>query len=141
MENGSKGASKRVQDLLLARYIEPARRRGQKTIRIVAGDIVRELRLRDRAPQVCAAMQGVRFLKRNQLEILEREGPPSGQSTTVAITYALDGGAARGEALFESLRGILREAYAAEGGAERVIRRERAAFDRDFERRQRLMHP
>ncbi|TAN23086.1 MAG: hypothetical protein EPN33_06265 [Acidobacteria bacterium] len=134
-----KGTSKRVQALLLAHYIEPARQRGKKKVRVTAGEIIRELKLQNRAPQVCTAMQGQRFLKQHGLEIMKREGPPSGQSTTVAVTYIWnDNGQHKKDPLL-ALYGRLRDAFAAEGGAERALQKERTAFHRDFERRQRTM--
>ncbi|MGH9465901.1 MAG: hypothetical protein ACRD1Y_00970 [Terriglobales bacterium] len=129
-ENGNKGASQRVQGLLLAQFIEPARRRRQGTVRVVAGDIVRSLQLRNCTPLVCTAMQAQRFLRQNQLEVVKVEGPPSGQSTTVAVTYRV-GDSARGGDLFHGLRGILREAFATEGGGEKALKRDRERFDRN----------
>lgn len=82
MENGSKGASRRVQDLIVAAYIEPARRRHESTVRVTAGELARALKLVNRGPQVCTAMQGQRFLQRNHLEILKRKGPPSGAASS-----------------------------------------------------------
>jgi len=123
------GNSQRVQDLLISKYFEPARRRRVSTVQVVAGDLARELGLSQRVPQVCSAMQGQRFLREQGLEIVKREGPPSGQGTTVALTYKLNGTSPEDpERLWQSLRGIFREAFAEEGGGEAWLKRERAAW-------------
>src|ERR1700722_16593342 len=77
-------------------YVEPARRRGDSTVQITAGDIHKALGFRNRVPTVCQALQSKKFLEENQLVLEKIEGPPSGQSTTVAFTYRLkDGGQCR----------------------------------------------
>lgn len=124
------GASRRIQELIASRYVEPARRRGDKTVRVVAGDVARELQLWSRVPQVCSAMQMQRFLREQGLEIVGREGPQSGLSTTVAITYQLAGQppqAASGDA-FQALYGLFKKEFAEAGGGEAWLRRERAAW-------------
>lgn len=128
------GNSKRVHDLLRSKYIEPARRRRASQVRVVAGDLARELSLMTREPQVCTAMQGQRFLREQGLEVVKREGPPSGQGTKLALTYKLNGAARETqERLWDSMRGIFRESFAEEGGAEAWLKRQRAEFDRDYE--------
>src|SRR5580704_9696399 len=69
------------------RYVLPARRSKQKRFSINAGDVVRELRIVGRAPAVCSALKTGRFLENNDLRIVDTDGPPSGQSTTVTYTY------------------------------------------------------
>jgi hypothetical protein len=125
----SVGASRRVQEHILHRYIAPARRKRQNTVRVLAGDVVRALGLWTRVPQVCSAMQSQRFLRAQALDIVDRQGPPSGQSTTVAVVYQLRPEAEK-PVTFESLRGILRDAYARRGGGEASLRRDRASFER-----------
>ncbi len=122
-------ATGNIQETLLNQYIGPARRRGATRVRVVAGDLVREMGLWKRVPQVCAAMQTKKFLRQNGLDIEKLEGPPSGQSTTVAVTYRLEPQKEKHD-LFDRLRGIMREAYAREGGSEAFLRRERASFNR-----------
>src|SRR6185312_13399078 len=70
------------------KYVVPARRRKAERFSIRAGDVVRELGLTGRAPAVCSALKSREFLLQNQLELVERAGPKSGQSTTVIYTYA-----------------------------------------------------
>lgn len=129
--SSSVGASRRVQEHILHRYIAPARRKRQSTVRVRAGDVVRALGLWTRVPQVCSAMQSERFLRAQGLEVVARQGPPSGQSTTLQLTYQIqNGGGGGSEDLMRSLYGRLRDAYAAEGGGEAFHRREKASFER-----------
>lgn len=122
--------SQAVRDALLRRYIEPARRSGHLEVRVVAGDLVRALGMARRVPQVCNAMRTRRFLLQNGLEIIKQEGPPSGESTTVAITYRLSDAGANTRPSLMPLYGILRSTLATEGGSEAYLRRERTSFDR-----------
>ena len=108
-------------------YIEPARRRGEKRVTIVAGDIVRALGLVNRTPNVCSALRSKTFLSESNAHLEEVEGPRSGNSTTVKFTYELDEPSKKG-ASFEDLRGIGKETFARLGGAEHFIKEERKAW-------------
>ncbi len=113
------------------RFIEPARKRGETTVRIVAGDIVRALQMAGRVPSVCQSMKSNIFLEENGLTIVRQEGPPSGQGTRVAITYQLakgTAGASPGREAFLALRGIGKAVFESLGGGEAYLRRERSEF-------------
>jgi len=80
------------------------------------------------------------------VKVSSKHGPPSGRGTTLTVTYTVeterdDGKPAAhrmdspsslsdhpGVALFRSLRGLAAEVYAAEGGSEEWLRKERAEF-------------
>lgn len=113
------------------RYVSLARQRNQKTVSINVGEIHRELGFRNRVPLVCAALGSKKFLKEHGLRLISRQGPPSGQSTTVTFTYELlptsQESPSRGEA-WRSLRGIGKEVFASFGGGEAYLRQERANF-------------
>src|SRR3989442_13641954 len=68
-------------------YVLPDRGRKERRFSIRAGDVVRELGMSGRAPAVCSALKSREFLKQNNLELVEKSGPKSGQSTTVTYTY------------------------------------------------------
>ena len=113
--------------------IEPARRRGEKTVTVRVGDIHRAMGLLARVPAVCQALATRSFLESNHVVIEKREGPPSGLGTNVTFVYRLlDEGHLpaqqdKWERLF-SLRGIGKDFYAQFGGGEKVIQEERDAF-------------
>ena len=118
-----------------AQYIEPARRRGDETITVVAGTVLRELQLRgDYAPSVCSALRARKFSAEHDLELIRVDGPRSKSSTTTAFTYRLPQRSELGHPraarnAIRDLRGIGRDMFAAVGGGERWLRKEREAFD------------
>ena len=114
-------------------YIEPARRRNEATVRIVAGEVQKAVRLTNRVPLVCQALKSHKFLDENHLILEKWEGPPSGMSTTVTFTYRLldsdqKGPSAPAEWPLLKLRGIARDVFHSLGGGEAFIRKEREQF-------------
>jgi hypothetical protein len=130
----AKTDSDRVREFARMEYIEPARARHESSVRIVAGEVQKAVRLNNRVPLVCQALKSSKFLDENHLVLERWEGPPSGMSTTVAFTYRLlnaDENAApspRPEWPFASLRGIAREVFSDLGGGEAFIQQEREQF-------------
>jgi hypothetical protein len=111
-------------------YIEPARRRGDSAVRIVAGDVQKAVRLVNRTALVCQALKSHKFLEENHLALEKWDGPPSGMSTTVTFTYRLGGqqpasGQPPGESPLLRLWGIGKEVFQSLGGGEEFIRSER----------------
>jgi hypothetical protein len=120
-----------IREFARRKYIEPARRRGERSVRIVAGDVHRELRFVNRVPNVCHALRSKEFLQENGLVLENWEGPPSGLSTTVVYTYRLldnQAGVEQAESSFLQLRGIAKEVFRSLGGAEQFLRSERDSF-------------
>lgn len=119
------------------KYVLPARKRQSANFSIRAGDVVRGLKLLGRVPAVCSALQSRAFLEQNRLRIVERTGPPSGQSTTVIYTYEfvdpVDSSKANSDPWIE-LRGALKNVFAGLGGGEAYLRGERENFYADKER-------
>ena len=114
-------------------YIAPARRKGLQSVRIVAGDVHRALKLKNRVPNVCNALTSKSFLQQNHLAIEEESGPPSGMGTRMTYTYRLlddkqPHGAATETLAFDKLRGLLKEALHSLGGGEAFLRRQRKGF-------------
>jgi len=131
----SQSKSDSIREYVRKVYLEPARKGGDKQVRVVAGDVHTALGLRNRVPLVCNALRSRDFLNTARVRIVADDGPPSGQSTTVAITYEVLPG--EGEAApvpgsrrdaFVRLRGAVRETFKALGGGEGFIRQERERF-------------
>ncbi len=125
-----------IRSFLIERYIKPARRRGDKRVKIVAGEVHRGLNLTNRVPNVCQVLESKKFRQENQLEIEERSGPPSGMGTRMTYVYRLlDEGrpaVSTKDDSFEKLRGLLKDEFRKLGGGETFLRKERAHFyDRD----------
>jgi hypothetical protein len=125
------GNTDRVREYAQREYIEPARKRGEVTVRIVAGDIQKALGLHNRSPQVCSALRSRKLLEDNHLALVKEEGPPGGMSTTMTFTYRLlDDGKERGRKADPLARfwGIGKEVFESLGGGEAFIRSERENF-------------
>ena len=116
-------------------YVAPARREGKKSFSINVGEVHRATALRNRVPLVCQALLSEKFLTTNRLELVAKAGPPSGQSTTVTYTYEFIDAPTLGpstqpsvEDTWNSMRGALKEVFAAYGGGEAYLRAERENF-------------
>src|SRR5882724_1618771 len=124
------GATEQVRQYVKREVIEPARKRHDTTVRVVAGDVARTLKLNNRTPLICAALRSRKFLEENGLLIEKDEGPPSGLSTTVTLPYRLTGENQRSgqQEPWMSLKGSLKGTFAALGGGEAYIQKHREHF-------------
>jgi hypothetical protein len=90
------------------------------------------LHLSQRIPLVCNVLRSEKFLRANNLELENIEGPPSKQGPNVVFTYRLkEGGASPAQtalSAFDSIYGIGKDVFAALGGGEAFLRREREEF-------------
>jgi hypothetical protein len=134
-----KGLNEKVQQYILSAYLDPARKRGETTIRIKAGDVHRDLHWVNRVPSVCTTLGSKKFQRETGLELVSKEGPPSGYSTTVVYTYRLSSPESASDksgprkSRLEALYGTLAEVYRELGGSENFIHseRERLHFRKD----------
>ena len=62
-------------------FVEAARRAGQQTVTIVAGEVGRDLGISNRMPNVCQALASRKFLDMARVALRSREGPEAGAST------------------------------------------------------------
>ena len=62
-------------------YIDPARKRGDKTVTIRSGDVHKDLNQKNRYPLVCSALGSNRFEDMCNVKRLCVKGPLSGVST------------------------------------------------------------
>lgn len=130
--------SDQVREFVRKNYVAPARLTGAETVSVRVGEVHRALRWDlKRVPQVCSALSTRKFLNSANVELIEKKGPPSGQSTTVEFTFRLlqSGSASReaqaeampvvkGDAL-RALYGIFAEEFKALGGGEAFLKKER----------------
>ena len=140
-------ASDQVRTYVREHYILPARKLGATAVTVRAGEVHRALGWDlKRVPQVCSALSTRKILRSANVELLERKGPPSGQSTTVEFTFKLlgpdedssnalladnpDKRTPNGSGL-ESLFGIFEEEFRALGGGEAFLRAERSSWGPD----------
>ena len=119
-------------------YLRNARRQGETTFSINVGEVHRALGFHNRVPLVCAALTSKKFLSENELRLISRTGPPSGQSTTVTYSYEILGGKRHSSTKQDSwaaLRGTLKGVFADLGGGESYLRKERDSFNISRERK------
>jgi hypothetical protein len=118
------------------RYVEPARRSGEKFVRIKSGEIVNGLALKNSTPNVCSAIESKIFERLGRVKLIgKKSSAPKGTSTTTEFTFEILDVEGRGggepsppRVTFADLEGIGKEAFAALGGGEAFIRRERENF-------------
>lgn len=120
--------SDRVIQYVRQSYLEPASKSGDTLVKIRAGDVHKGLHWNNRVPSVCQTLSSRRFLEENDLELVEKQGPPSGLSTTTVYTYRLNRAGHHSErktSVLLSLRGAGKDAFARLGGGERFLAEER----------------
>src|SRR5438309_4752628 len=114
----ARGIAKPISDVVREyatdKYVRPIRRRGGRTLSINVGEVHKAIALRNRVPLVCQALESNKFLKANELKLISKTGPASGQSTTVTYTYEfIDTEAASPtKDAWSRLRGALKNVYA-----------------------------
>src|SRR5215831_17865833 len=84
-----KSDSDAVRSHVRESFLKPAIRRGETIITVNVGEVHKALGFTNRVPLVCAALKSKKFLEENGLRIVSVKGPPSGQSTTVTLTYKI----------------------------------------------------
>jgi hypothetical protein len=131
----------RTKQFVIAKYVEPARTKGEATIQVKVGNVQKELGWTNRTPSVFSTLSSKDFQEEAGVELLEkRGGPPSGgPSTTVQFIYrvlastekASPGKVVPNGAGLMELYGILADAYKSVGGGEAYLKAERAAWGPD----------
>ena len=74
-----------IRRYALERYVTPWRESGNETLAIRAGNVEREMALRQATPNVCSALEGAKFQALANLVLVRREGPR--RSTTTTFHY------------------------------------------------------
>ena len=124
---------------VISTYVNPARRKGEKTIRVRVGSVQKELGWTNRTPSVFSTLSSKEFQREAGVKLVEKMGGPAsgGPSTTVQFVFQLlDEGSRREHsrrpakpvqdgAGLEKLYGILADAYAKLGGGEAYLKAER----------------
>lgn len=121
-----------IRSFVAKEYIEPARRKGERRVKVIAGDVHRALHLRNRVPNVCQVLDSRKFCEEMGVELEEKSGPPSGMGTRMIYIYRLKGDGrprpASEATSFEQLHGLLKDALRSLGGGEAFLKRERSRF-------------
>ena len=135
-----RGLSDQIRDVAKEKYVEPAKRSGQTEFSIAVREMLNLLERdgfpNNHTPQICSSLKTSKFLHQNGLEIIRVDGPPSGQSPTVVVSYRIVNHAAgesfskvkdketsdrRATRLISELKGLLKKEIAAYGGTEAFV--------------------
>ncbi len=133
-----------IRHFLCQKYFDPARKRSETLVTLRAGDIHREMGLKNRVPSVCQVMESKLLEKEAGVKVSSKQGPPSGRGTTLTVTYTVsldsrapasneiqprqDDSISTGWELFFALRGIGKDWYKDAGGGEAWLKNERENF-------------
>ena len=71
-----------IRRYAIENYVTPWRESGNETLAIRAGDVEREMALRQATPNVCSALEGRKFQDQANLVLVSREGPRRSTTTT-----------------------------------------------------------
>jgi hypothetical protein len=74
------GLADEIRAYVYEQIILPAKKNGIGTIRIKAGEIHKSMRLTDRMPNICSALDSEKFSKFAHVTLISRLGPPMGSS-------------------------------------------------------------
>jgi hypothetical protein len=121
---------------VITKYVQPARARGEETLQIRVGNVIKELGWANRTPSVFSTLSSRSFQNEAGLELIEKRGGPAsgGPSTTVQFVYRILGGKGASQSPSSAaidlmdLYGIGAEAFKQLGGGEAYLNREREEF-------------
>ena len=71
-----------IRRYAIENYVTPWHESGQETLAIRAGDVEREMALRQATPNVCSTLEGRKFQAQANLVLVSREGPRRSTTTT-----------------------------------------------------------
>jgi len=98
-----------IRKHVLERYILPARARGESTVSVTAGDVQKELGLKNRIAWVCTALRAERFQSENQLRLKSESGPPQRSSSRLSSPHWTPHQQIRSGSFAESRRAYLKD--------------------------------
>ena len=126
-----------IRQFAKEKYVEPAKRRGEKEFSIAVRAIETGLRPEGlesgRTPLVCTSLSGNKFQRENGIVLDHWDGPPSGKSTTVVYHFrfadspttsgrSYETTEERASRLTEALRGLMKQEIQKHGGTEAFLR-------------------
>ena len=71
-----------IREYVARNYVDPARRRGQRTVKVRAGEVVEGMGLAGRCPNVCSALDARVFGDRYPVRLVNRSGPRQSPTAT-----------------------------------------------------------
>ena len=81
------GLADKIREYVLNEYIKPARRRGESTVTVRAGDVHKAMGLVNRMPAVGGALGAAKFENYANVRRIKSEGPHQGAN--LRLTFRL----------------------------------------------------
>ena len=79
------GIADTIRQHILKHHIEPARKRGDRTVSVTAGQIHSELQMKNRLPAVCSAIGSLKFQAECHIKVRPVEVPLNSTTTKFTI--------------------------------------------------------
>ena len=67
-----------IRAFVFQHYIVPAHNAGNRTVRIRAGDVHKQMKFSDKMPAVCGAIGAIKFEDQYKVKQVDRVGPTNG---------------------------------------------------------------
>jgi hypothetical protein len=67
-----------IRNFVIAHYVAPARGAGQQDLQVRAGDVHRDMQLKNRMPAVCGALRSQLFAQSADVRLIRQDGPAQG---------------------------------------------------------------
>ena len=81
--------AEQIREYVSRAFIEPARKSGRTEVEIVAGDVHRDMRLENRMPAVCGALDARKFQDEYRVVLGRRSGPKFGATSSWRFSIEL----------------------------------------------------
>lgn len=72
------------------RLIAPARKAGETTVRILSGDVHKNMGLQNALPAVCSVLEGAAFAKQAKVVLIDRDSPIGSDKPSSTIRYSYE---------------------------------------------------
>jgi hypothetical protein len=126
--------TEQTKNHVISAYVEPARRKGEKTVQVRVGNVQKELGWTNRTPSVFSTLSSKEFQEEAGVVLIEKRGGPvsGGPSTTWQFVYRLTGEGSseaahpgKGGSSLLAAYGSCRGMWDEDGGVDAWLRKER----------------
>jgi hypothetical protein len=66
-----------VREYLVENYVEPARRRGEKELSVISGEVHGRMGLKNRMPLICSVLRGAKLQEASNIRLIREVTLPS----------------------------------------------------------------
>lgn len=79
--------AERIRDFVIENSFSPAHERGEKSIRLVAGEVHSAMNLNNAMPAVCSVLEGKALAEKAKVTLVDRQSPIDSDKPSSTITY------------------------------------------------------